>query len=227
MSRSWKPEGFVLCNAPTVEAPNIFLQKGPNDESDWGIDFSLAGIDPEGWTYSYDFATLNKTGAGEPKAAWNHYVRRRKWRYIDKKGSENSQINEVRERNALRMEKLKPKRTGASQAEKIGYVPRSQQARMAQSGLSNARMAGGSKAKDEELDEDSAAGLAQLRANDAEIDEGMDKVSSALDRIANIASSIGSEANTQTSKLKNIDSQMSKTADKTTIVNARQKHLLR
>ena len=119
----------------------------------------------------------------------------------------------------------KAKASGASQAEKIGYVPRAQQARMAQSGLSNARMAGGK--KDDELDEDSAAGLAQLRANDAEIDEGMDKVSSALDRIANIATNIGAEAGSQTSKLKNIDSQMTKTADKTTVVNARQKHLLR
>jgi len=228
MSRSWKPIGFVLCNAPTVEAPNIFLQNAANGESSWMIDYSLTGIDAEGWTYAYDYPTLNKTGAGEAKPAWNSYVRRRKWRYQEKKGAENSQINEVRERNAARMEKIggKPKK-GSSQAEKIGYVPRAQQARMAQSGLSSARMGGTAKAKEDELDEDSAAGLAQLRANDAEIDEGMDRIASAIDRIGGLASEMGKESKGQTAKLENIDGAMSKTADKTTVVNARQKFLLK
>ena len=34
----------------------------------WIIDFSLAGIDAEGWTYAYDFAYLNKHGAGEVRS---------------------------------------------------------------------------------------------------------------------------------------------------------------
>ena len=225
MSRSWKPVGFVLCNAPTLEAPDIFKSVGPGEQSNWMIDYSLAGIDAEGWTYAYDFPTLNKTGAGEAKPAWNSYVRRRKWRYNDKKNAENSQINEVRERNAARMEKLKPNRTGSSQAEKIGYVPRAQQARMAQSGLSSARMGG--KNKDDELDEDSAAGLAQLRANDAEIDEGMDRIGNAIDRIGNLANAMGQESKAHTAKLESIDTVMSKTSDKTTVVNARQKFLLK
>jgi hypothetical protein len=224
MSRSWKPSEFVLCNAPTVTVPDIFQKTGGEN---WMIDYSLSGIDAEGWTYAYDFATLNKTGAGEPKPAWNSYVRRRKWRFQQKKSaaSENAAMNEVRERNQARMDKLKPKTGGASQADKIGYVPRAQQAKMAQSGLTNTRM-GGVKA-DEELDEDSAAGLAQLKANDAEIDQGMDRISSALDRIGNIASAMGQETRSHTDKLERVNEAMTKTADKTTVVNARQKHLLR
>eukprot|EP00605_Chrysophyceae_sp_TOSAG23-4_P002251 GSChrysophyteH1.ASY1.ANO1.2495.1 assembled CDS len=224
-SRAWKPVGFVLCNAPTVEAPNIFLNSGPEAQTNWMIDYSLAGIDAEGWTYAYDFNTLNKTGAGEAKPAWNSYVRRRKWRYHETRKTENAQINEVRDRNAARMEKLKPTRTGNA-AEKIGYVPRAQQARMAQSGLSNARMGAG-KSSEEELDEDSAAGLAQLRANDAEIDEGMERIGAAIDRIGNLASAMGSEARSHTDKLETIDKSMTKTSDKTTVVNSRQKFLLK
>ena len=81
--------------------------------------------------------------------------------------------------------------------------------------------------KEEELDEDSAAGLAQLKASDQEIEQGMDNVSLALDRLANIGTAMGEETRKQTSKLERIDGQMQKTADKTTVVNARQKHLLR
>ena len=47
------------------------------------------------------------------------------------------QINEVKERNMARMEKIRPK---ATQAEKIGYVPRAQQAKMAQSGLGKSNL---------------------------------------------------------------------------------------
>lgn len=226
-SRSWKPSGFVLCNAPTVEAPDIF-KKGATTGSDssWMIDYSLTGIDAEGWTYAYDFNTLNKTGAGDAKPAWNSYVRRRKWRFHDKRGgaSENAQLNEVRARNDARLEKMKPKT--ASQAEKIGYVPRAQQAKMAQSGLASSRMASKGD-KEEELDVDSAAGLAQLKANDAEIDQGLERVGAALDRIGNIASAMGSEARAQTDKLDKINDSMTRTADKTSVINARQKHLLR
>lgn len=226
MSRTWKPSEFVLCNAPTVTAPDIFQRTGSEN---WMIDYSLSGIDAEGWTYANDFNSLNKTGAGLPKPAWNSYVRRRKWRYSQKKAgpSENSAINEVRDRNMARMEKLKPKSgAGGSQADKIGYVPRAQQAKMAQSGLSSSRMAGKPAAEDE-LDEDSAAGLAQLKANDAEIDQSMDRVGAALDRIGNIASQMGSEARSHTDKLERVNDSMTKTSDKTSVINARQKHLLK
>jgi len=212
-----------------VAAPDIFGKGGAAQaDSSWMIDYSLAGIDAEGWTYAKDFPSLNKTGAGDAKPAWNSYARRRKWRFHDKRAnaSENAQINEVRERNAARMDKLKPK-TQLSQADKIGYVPRAAQAKMAQSGLSNSRMASQTGKNEEDLDEDSAAGLAGLKANDAEIDQGLDRIASAVDRIGNIASAMGSEARAHTDKLDKINDSMSKTADKTSVINARQKHLLR
>lgn len=94
MSRSWKPAGLVLCNTPTIAAPDVFKPSDVSAESSWRIDYSFAGIDAEGWTYSGDFATLNKTGAGKPVPEWNHYVRRRKWRFHETKGANMSAINE-------------------------------------------------------------------------------------------------------------------------------------
>jgi hypothetical protein len=223
MSRTWKSAGMVLTSDPTVSAPNdIFDPASQGPESSWMIDYSLTGIDVEGWTYAYDFVTLNKSGAGKPAADWNCYVRRRKWRFNDKRAAENPQIAEVRERNQQRLEKLKPKQT---QAEKIGYVPRAQQAKMQASGMVSSRMANST--KEEELDPESAEGLAQLKANDREIDQGLDQISGALDRLANISSAMNSETKQQNDKLTRIDTSMSRTADKTTVVNSRQKHLLK
>lgn len=85
ISRVWKPAGFVLCNSPTTSAPDIFDPAIQTPESSWVIDYSFTGIDAEGWTYSYDFNTLNKTGAGDSAPKWNSYVRRRKWKYNEKK----------------------------------------------------------------------------------------------------------------------------------------------
>ena len=223
MSGKWKAAGLVLCNDPTVSAPtDLFDPAMQTPDSSWMIDYSLAGIDVEGWTYAYDFPTLNKTGAGKAAADWNCYVRRRKWRYNDKRAMENAQVAEVRERHQERLAKVKPK---SNQAEKIGYVPRAQQAKMAQTGLVSSRMAN-SKAE-EDLDPDSAEGLAQLKANDKEIDQGIDSISNALDRLAGISSAMNAETRSQTDKLSRVDDNMSRTADKTTVVNARQKHLLR
>ena len=88
ISRSWKRGGLVLCTDPNVYCNDVFdPATAENTEgSRWIIDFSLAGIDAEGWTYSYDFASLNKSGAGDSAPKWNSYVRRRKWRYVDRTG---------------------------------------------------------------------------------------------------------------------------------------------
>lgn len=95
MSRSWKPAGLVLCNTPTVSAPeHLFNPSEQTAESSWVIDYSFAGIDAEGWTYSTDFTQLNKTGAGKPVPEWNHYARRRKWRFNEQKNANMSAINE-------------------------------------------------------------------------------------------------------------------------------------
>ena len=225
LSRVWKPSGFALCSNPTLAAPELFdpaLISSQPGESNWIVDYSLSGIDAEGWTYAYDFDTLNKKGLGEASAKWNTYVRRRKWRYHDKRGGGNAILQEVKDRNAARIGH-KP----VTQAEKIGYVPRSRQAGMTATGLTSAGMIGrGKKSADQDLDEDSAAGLARLKSNDQEIDDGIDKISGILDNLTGIASNMNSEVKLQAGKLDNIESGMNHTTEKQTIVNARQKKLL-
>lgn len=88
LSRTWKKAGLVLCTDPSVSCDDLFdpaLQESM-EKTSWAVDFSLQGIDPEGWTYAYDFATLNKTCAGDKEPKWNSYVRRRKWRYTEQRG---------------------------------------------------------------------------------------------------------------------------------------------
>jgi Asp-tRNA(Asn)/Glu-tRNA(Gln) amidotransferase A subunit family amidase len=82
--RIWKQKPMTLCSDPTVYANDPFDPKEQlaSATSRWAIDFSLVGIDSEGWTYAYDFPTLNKSGAGVPASAWNTFVRRRKWRLV-------------------------------------------------------------------------------------------------------------------------------------------------
>jgi hypothetical protein len=90
LTRTWKSAGLVHCTDPKREAPDLF--DPTNDaamvNSKWAVDFSLAGIDAEGWTYAYDFATLNKSGIGSAESKWNTYVRRRKWKLTEKTGNE-------------------------------------------------------------------------------------------------------------------------------------------
>jgi hypothetical protein len=96
ISRTWKKAGLVLCSDPTIQCNDLFDPKIQEtlENSNWKVDFSLSGIDPDGWTYGYDFATLNKTGAGDSSAKWNSYVRRRKWKYVDHKSSSGAAIDE-------------------------------------------------------------------------------------------------------------------------------------
>jgi hypothetical protein len=110
LSRTWKNQGFVLCNTPTVAAPDIFDPTSQTPESNWKIDYSLTGIDPEGWTYAYDFATLKKVGSGDPAPKWNSYVRRRKWKYEEKKVALGDSVEGVRQRHAERQQASKVKR---------------------------------------------------------------------------------------------------------------------
>jgi hypothetical protein len=95
-SRSWKPAGMTLASNPTVSAPEVFdpavQEKSP--ESVWLIDYSLSGVDPEGWTYAKDFNYLNNKGVGESSPKWSCYVRRRKWRYHDKRSHGGDALSE-------------------------------------------------------------------------------------------------------------------------------------
>lgn len=111
---TWKPCGLVLCTDTSINVDDLFdpaIQE-KLDKSSWVVDFSFTGIDADGWTYgipklhihpmmtqipflsAYDFATLNKNGAGESSMKWNSYVRRRKWRYLDKGSGGSAAINE-------------------------------------------------------------------------------------------------------------------------------------
>lgn len=205
LSRTWKGVGLYFCNNPTQAAPDVFdpaEQEAQGAESNWVIDYSLTGIDAEGWTYAYDFDSLNKKGVGESSAKWNTYVRRRKWRYHEKRGGGNAALQEVKDRNTAR---ISHQRTNPNQGEKIGYVPRAQIQQMKASGLTSAgMMRGHSAGGSDELDEDSAAGLANLKRADQEIDDGIDKISNTLDNLAGIASGMRSEITSQTAKIERV-----------------------
>ena len=115
-----------------------------------------------------------------------------------------------------------------SQAQKIGYVPRNQKVDLKASGLTSSRGAAASGTDDsQELDSESAAGLARVKAQDAEIDAGLDSISRTLDNLGNIASSINDETRTQNKKLEKLEGSLQKVQEKQTVVNARQRYLLK
>ncbi len=65
---------------------------------------------------------------------------------------------------------------------------------MTPSGLSSAGMTGrGKAAADQDLDEESAAGLSKLKENDAEIDAGIDAIGRTIDSLTSIASTMKEE----------------------------------
>lgn len=191
---------MVLCTDPSVSCDDVFdpaIQESITS-SRWQVDFSLNNIDAEGWTYAYDFATLNRIGAGDSKPTMNSYVRRRKWRFTEQKASGAAGLDEVTQRNEDRKSKAAEK---SRQADKFGgYVPRNKQATPLQaSGLTSTGLSGGRSGRngaDQQLDEDSAAGLARLRETDAEIDQGIDSIAQTLDRVANIAGAMREEVHT-------------------------------
>ena len=201
-----------------LKAPDLFdpkLQQSIPDTR-WSVDFSIQNIDADGWTYGYDFPTLNK-GKGERAAKWNSYVRRRKWRFLEAKGAASEALSDVKQRNEART-------TGAgktSQAEKIGYVPRDKQRAMTESGF------GRSSGKPEALDADSQAGLSRVQENDAEIDAGLDEISNSLDTLTNISKAMNEEAREHTIKLDKLANSMDKVSDKQAVVNARLKRQLK
>jgi hypothetical protein len=72
-------------------------------------------------------------------------------------------------------------------------VPRGQSGLTA-SGLTSAGMMGGrGSGGDQTLDEESAARLAQLKADDEEIDKGLDSISNIVSHLGDIAGDINSE----------------------------------
>ena len=72
-------------------------------------------------------------------------------------------------------------------------MPRGQSGLTA-SGLTSAGMMGGrGSGADQTLDEESAVRLAQLKADDEEIDKGLDSISNIVSHLGNIAGDINSE----------------------------------
>jgi hypothetical protein len=86
LSRTWQEHGMVLCTDTSIACNDVFdpVAAEQMENSRWIVDFTLTGIDAEGWTYAFDLKSLNKTGCGEPAPKWNSYVRRRMWRFVDK-----------------------------------------------------------------------------------------------------------------------------------------------
>jgi hypothetical protein len=79
ITRQWK-DPFM----PRDPGPFVYLDGKPAVESlgasRWKIDFDEPDIDDEGWSYGFDFGNL-RSGSRSSKRQWNHFVRRRKWKY--------------------------------------------------------------------------------------------------------------------------------------------------
>lgn len=217
IKRKWRFQGLFTTTLENTQAPDLFDPKlqATIPDTRWSVDFSSSEIDAEGWTYGYDFATLNK-GKGDRQAKWNSYVRRRKWRFTESSSKNSEAVNEIKARNDART----TNKAGSSQAEKIGYVPRSQLKNLAESGFSKTN-------KDENLDDDAKAGLGRLKQNDTEIDQGLDEISNSLDTLTNISQAMNEEARSHTSKLDKLANSMDKVADKQSVVNSRLKRQLK
>lgn len=85
LTRTWGDSKLVLCSNTTVSADQIFNPAIQSADSNWSVDYTMTNIDPEGWTYGYDFNTLDKSPtSGDSTMKWNSYVRRRKWKYSEK-----------------------------------------------------------------------------------------------------------------------------------------------
>lgn len=99
-------------------------------------------------------------------------------------------------RVAQRNEERKNKAAASRQADKFGgYVSRNKNSSSLQeSGLTSTSLAGGRRGNaDQELDAESAAGLARVKETDAEIDAGIDAISRTMDNIANLSSQMRDE----------------------------------
>ena len=81
--------------------------------------------------------------------------------------------------------------TAPSQAEKIGYVPKSRLNEMKASGMSSTQTSRGKKG--EALDEESRLGLDKVKQADAEIDQDLDSINNSLASLGNIAGQMRDE----------------------------------
>lgn len=85
LTGTWKSGGLFLVSDPTIPATDFF---DPTLDNGWVIDYSIANIDAEGWTYASDIVRLNKKNIGVSSPGWNSFARRRKWKMSEKKKDE-------------------------------------------------------------------------------------------------------------------------------------------
>jgi len=230
LKQKWKPSGMVLCTDTSVTCPDIFdpyIQE-KIENSHWVVDFSLSNLDAEGWTYASDFKTLDKTGAGDNAPKWNSKVRRRKWKYSDKStGSGGGVIGEIVQRQEQRNEKTAASRHADKLGGGFGRNGNAKPTNLTATGFSSGGMINrGRGAKDQELDDESAAGMARLEKEDAEIDAGIDSIGRTLDNLKNISDAAHEELLVHNSKLETIDLSMQNVQQKAVVVNARQRKLV-
>jgi len=86
ITRGWRPCNLVLFADPYTTCNDVFDPYSEDSQSSgsrWGVDFTVPCIDVEGWSYGFDFLSLNRLGAGDSCARWNSFVRRRKWKYAE------------------------------------------------------------------------------------------------------------------------------------------------
>jgi hypothetical protein len=162
---------------------------------------------------------LNKHGFGESTSKWNSYVRRRKWKFIERQSTSGDALNLIRSRQADRQAGMSAK-TISSQGEKIGFVARSH------AGATSTGRSLVNPSQEENLDEDSKGGLVRLQENDKELDSMLDEASASLDRLAALSGAMKDESTAQADKLGSIDATLNVTSAKQAVVNARAKRLL-
>lgn len=86
--RTWKPHALVECANPEKECTDLFdpAVAEKMEHSNWIVDYSVAGIDSNGWTYATTYSALNSFAGGQANPQFNSFVRRRKWRYGHSEG---------------------------------------------------------------------------------------------------------------------------------------------
>jgi hypothetical protein len=169
MGRSWKKHNFVQVSNTSTEVIPAFDPELSyvNKISAWKVDFSLPNIDPEGWTYSADFKSLDTNGSGISTPVWNSYVRRRKWRHENKTSSSAAVIEDVGKRNLERKKVV----TGTDVSAQKGSIDYKNIQLVDTGRVSTVDNVRGVRDESQRLDQETEARMGNLKAGDAHIDD--------------------------------------------------------
>ena len=228
-SGKWKFIGLYECldnGYGGNKLPDLFDPETQHSIPDgkWNIDYSISNVDPDGFTYGNSFEQLDK-GSGSSSKNWRTYVRRRKWKYVERINSLGGEVSNVRARQAEREKERLASSQKSALAAKIGFAPRSK-IDLKESGFTT--ISNNGETDDENnLDDESKAGLQRIKQNDLEIDAMLDQTVASLDRISALSNAMGEATIDQKAKADTIDLNMSTAANKQAVVNSRAKRLLR